>query len=80
MKSYSPKLVTSYRLAKFPCMDCKERKTGCHSNCKKYQEAKDKNEENRLSTRAARYTDYNFNASQMAGMARRGKNFRRSYE
>ena len=78
MKSYSPKLVTSYRLAKFPCLECPDRKQRCHSVCEKYKAAKEKNEENRANTLKARKTDYDVNSSMITSMVRRGVKFGRS--
>ena len=32
-------------MSKWPCMGCAERRTGCHSECKRYAEAKKSRED-----------------------------------
>lgn len=42
---------------KSPCLDCPDRHPGCHSTCDKYQQFKQKKEEERKNRRVSREYD-----------------------
>lgn len=47
-----------------PCYECKERHSGCHSNCELYDEFKKKNQKQRDARKAeCQFYNYAFDAS-----------------